>query len=66
MLAVVSDFMFASAEPITVFVWGVVLVLLSLRLRTARHAPVRQQVGSAADQAPASPVRHEFLKHQVG
>lgn len=54
MFAALSDFVIASTEPIAILLWGVILVALSLRLRSSKAAPAQQLRAATADE-PTDP-----------
>lgn len=55
-IAVLSDFMIASPEPISVMFWGVVLVLISIKLRSGKAARELTVAGAAVKRPIGQPL----------
>jgi hypothetical protein len=41
-IAILSDFMIASPEPMSIMLWGIVLILFSIKLRSGKADLSRQ------------------------
>ena len=46
-IAVLSDFMTASPEPMSIMLWGIALILFSIKLRSRKAEP--RELKAAAD-----------------